>query len=52
MSDMQKLLALTVGGAMFVAAVAPKSQFPKAAGTLGDVWVRILQTLTGNAKLS
>lgn len=52
MTELQKVLALTVGAAMFVAAVAPKSQTGNILEKGGNVWVRILQTLTGNAKLS
>lgn len=47
MSEMTKLLGLTVGAAMFFTAVAPKSQTAKIGGVLFGGWNSILKTLTG-----
>lgn len=47
MSDLTKLLSLTVFGAMFAVAVAKESQTNKIAGTLVNGWNSVLKTLTG-----
>jgi hypothetical protein len=51
-TELQKVLAMTVGAAMFVAAVAPKSQTGNIIEKGGNAWQKILATLTGSAKLS
>lgn len=50
MSDMTKLLGLTVSAAMFAVAVAKDSQTNKIAGTLIGGWASILKVLTGQAR--
>jgi len=46
-SDMTKILALTVTAAMFFTAVAPKSQTAVIGGVAFKGWNSILKTLTG-----
>lgn len=51
-TELTKVLALTVGAAMLVAAVAPKAQTANIIEKGGNTWNNILKTLTGQAKLS